>query len=518
MSDTPLVSAALRAEEYKARHAALAASIKAIDETDDEEEEEAAEMVAPPSMPLVEEQAAADAINAEADAKCHIKNCCKSAEGLLTCVSEKCSRQLHESCFIGCVFIKMKPDMADEVKAKLEPAGAVACTVGCFKDHCKQVRAKVRAEAKAAAAANSTSTLGLYWDNDGATGKEDPNNSLSILIAWLQKPGNFSRYRGKDNNGTRKKDFAFKIATLCNLAGVKVKRDAKQVQSKIDHLLKQFKTAKDWASNTGVGVRASDEDGFHATIRKICPNWDDLEEVIGDRALARAAFSSDDLDDDTPTDEDENGGDDDDDDEAVLDDDDEEALVANLDKKDSYKEQSEFGSDIDDEAEEESGDLLAPLYSNDENSGNKKKHYSTKKKVSKKKAASTPLALPSSKKPKTKKAKEDEDLSASLFGSSHQKAYYEDAKRRRARELRMRVAEYEEHRRHNAAMERAALPPNLRVECYREFQSIKNEPWASDAVVKTMFPPEIAQQCIAMRNAVRAPEEFDEDGNNLYEG
>ena len=505
MSDIQLVSARLRAEEYAARRAALAASIKEVDESDDDDTQEETEEV-PPPVPAEAEQAATDVSVAEgtvaAAPTCHIKNCSKSSEDLLPCISAKCPRLLHKTCFIGCVVIKMNPEIAEEVSTKLEPINAVACTVGCFKNHCKQVRAKVRADARAAAAAsNSSKTSGLYWDNDGAAGKEDPNNSLSILIGWLQKPGNFSQYRGKDNNGTRKKDFAFEIASQCNLAGVKVKRDAKQVQSKIDHLLKQFKTAKDWASNTGVGVRASDEDGFHATIRKICPNWDDLEEVVGDRALARAAFSSDDLDDDTPTDDDEddedgNNGDDteDDDEEKVLigDDEDEEALVTNLGKKDFYMDQFDLGSNIDDEAEQEGGD---------ENSCNKKKAPSTKNKAQKKKAASTPLCLPSSKKPKTKKAKEDAELSASLFGSSHQKAYYKKAEQRRARELRMRVAEYEEHCRHNAAMERAALPPNMRIECYREFQSIKNEPWASDAVVKTIFPPEIAQKCIAMRQS-----------------
>ena len=154
-----------------------------------------------------------------------------------------------------------------------------------------------------------------------------------------------------------------------------------------------------------------------------------------------------------------------------------------------------------------------------ENNPNRKCAPSTKKKAAKKKPASTPMALPSSKKAKTKKAKEDTDLTAALLGPANQKGFYEDAKRRRARELRVRVAEYEEKRRHNAAMERAALDPMKRVQCYREFQSIKDEPWATDTVVKTMFPPEIAHQCIAMRQAEReglAGEEQDDDNNNLH--
>jgi hypothetical protein len=60
-------------------------------------------------------------------------------------------------------------------------------------------------------------------------------------------------------------------------------------------MIKQFKQASDWSQNTGVGVKASDQDSFEQYIRKVCLHWDDLQEVLGDQALARPAFNSDDL-------------------------------------------------------------------------------------------------------------------------------------------------------------------------------------------------------------------------------
>jgi hypothetical protein len=42
------------------------------------------------------------------------------------------------------------------------------------------------------------------WNNDGANGQGDPNTSEKILLDWLTDEGNYSKYRGKNNNGIKK--------------------------------------------------------------------------------------------------------------------------------------------------------------------------------------------------------------------------------------------------------------------------------------------------------------------------
>jgi len=559
MADTPLISDALRAEERAAARALVNDRIGPIGETDadtdgdedcrpgllvppkesddqldddddEDEDEDSPVAVSRPTVavaakrkkkgrnigdpffvtapPVGQPPIPPAALPVAAGApKCHIKLCHKK-DVLIPCVNRKCDRHMHWSCFQYCVVIKFNDKSKADVQSNLNSETAIACTLGCFCEHLKESRRKVRVAAKSATVLVSTVTPG--WDRDGAHGPDDPNNSLSILIAWLQVPNNFTRYRGKDNNGTRKKDFGDKIAALCNAAMVKTKRNSKQVQSKISNLMDQFKKASDWSNNTGVGVRASDEDGFHSTIRRICPNWDDLEEVMGDRALARPAFSSDDLgsvgamDDDNKEEDEEEDDDEDDDDDT----DKEDQLLDALADYD--------GDDSEDDDDQE----------NSSNCATAKTPSNNKKAAKKRLPSSTPMSLPSTKKPKTKKAAADDELASTLLGTANQKVYYEDAKKRRARDLRIRVIEHKEKLRHNRAMERTVLDPEKRTQCYFDFRKIMHEPWLTDSIVMTLYPADIAADCIKMRkaelpknsNLAAAAEETDGEGNHLYGG
>ena len=60
----------------------------------------------------------------------------------------------------------------------------------------------------------------LLWNKDGRTGPDDPNNSEAILIHWLITPGNYSKYRGKNNSGKKKLQYADEVAKRINAAGV----------------------------------------------------------------------------------------------------------------------------------------------------------------------------------------------------------------------------------------------------------------------------------------------------------
>ena len=55
------------------------------------------------------------------------------------------------------------------------------------------------------------------WDEDGANGTTEPNMLEKILLDWILTEVNYSRYRGKDNNRTKKKQFAEQIARIINL-------------------------------------------------------------------------------------------------------------------------------------------------------------------------------------------------------------------------------------------------------------------------------------------------------------
>jgi hypothetical protein len=107
----------------------------------------------------------------------------------------------------------------------------VVCTKMCYK--------------KAEKARNGAAAL--LWNKDGRNGPDDPINSEAILIQWLVTPGNYSRYRGKNNSGKTKIQYADEIAKKITDAGVRVKRDKEKVKAKISHIENCFRSAHDFA-------------------------------------------------------------------------------------------------------------------------------------------------------------------------------------------------------------------------------------------------------------------------------
>jgi hypothetical protein len=132
------------------------------------------------------------------------------------------------------------------------------------------------------------------WSEDGCDGPNDPRSSERILMDWILTPGNCSKFRGKDNNGTRKTQYAQTVAALINKENVRVTRDAKQVLNKTKHLEDTFCRAFDF-SNTETGAGLMTEGTFDEEVQKICPFYFDLLPVMGDRSSAKPKASSDDL-------------------------------------------------------------------------------------------------------------------------------------------------------------------------------------------------------------------------------
>lgn len=121
----------------------------------------------------------------------------------------------------------------------------------------------------------------IPWNKDGKNGPDDPNNSENILIEWLTTEGNYNKYRGKGNNGTKKKEYAAMLARKMELAGCTVKRSALNVCHKIGHIEGQFRTANDWSKKeTGVSIQEEDPGNFGEVLEKKCPHYSLLELIM----------------------------------------------------------------------------------------------------------------------------------------------------------------------------------------------------------------------------------------------
>lgn len=177
-----------------------------------------------------------------------------------------CDRFIHEHCYQSFVLLSNSSN-----NKALDPLKeGIVCTKACYK--------KVRA----------LSIRRPPWNGDGKKGAVDPNNSERILLDWLMTPGNYARFRGKDNNGKTKAQFCKEIADKMTKMEVRVERDAKQVLSKIQHLELSFRRAHDFANTaTGEGLKEGDTSSFKEAVEKLCPNYFDLLEVMGDRASAK---------------------------------------------------------------------------------------------------------------------------------------------------------------------------------------------------------------------------------------
>ena len=187
--------------------------------------------------------------------KCSRRGCRDLLTPPLPCAAASCNKRIHHLCFYN-IFLKEK---------ELEPLpnNQVACTKKCYD--------KVK----------SAGTKRATWNNDGKDGPDDHNTSERILIDWLLEAGNYDKYRGHKNGGTKKQQFAKMLADKMNAAGVVVKRDAKQVLAKITHLETSWKKAHNFATKeTGAGLKADDPDSFEEKVQGICANCFDLFDIM----------------------------------------------------------------------------------------------------------------------------------------------------------------------------------------------------------------------------------------------
>jgi hypothetical protein len=136
----------------------------------------------------------------------------------------------------------------------------------------------------------------LYWSQDGRDGRDDANNSERILIQWLATPGNWAVYRVAKADGklalrtaTSKMQHCQHLSALIREAGSRVERTPKKIRCKIEYLEKQFWRAHEWVeSEAGQQLLPSNEAKYHARLRRTCPHYDALKDVMIEAAASDA--------------------------------------------------------------------------------------------------------------------------------------------------------------------------------------------------------------------------------------
>ena len=130
--------------------------------------------------------------------KCSVKKCKTGNSPVYACRFAKCEKHICGACYYTDLLGKnnlpvLKTTESDDV---------VACTLRHYKS-----LAKPKKVVKPA-----TKPVTIRWLLDGRNGPDDPNNSESILMKWICEEGNYSKYKGKDNNAVGRK-------TGCKTAG-----------------------------------------------------------------------------------------------------------------------------------------------------------------------------------------------------------------------------------------------------------------------------------------------------------
>jgi hypothetical protein len=181
----------------------------------------------------------------------------------------------------------------------------------CNKKHYVKAKNSLLAAAVAAGGGDGGDGGGgrprLPWNNDGPLGGDGSINSELILINWLCTEGNYLRYRSKDKNGLRKNVFCAEISRKMKEAGIRYERTAKQIQSKIDHIGKNFRKAYDWSkTETGKELQEKDVGTFRIAVERMCSFYFTLYDVFADGAAAKPMVRPDATKlDSSPTDDDE---------------------------------------------------------------------------------------------------------------------------------------------------------------------------------------------------------------------
>jgi hypothetical protein len=209
--------------------------------------------------------------------RCSYRGCAVTGAELMLCAASGCEKMIHFMCYQG-ILLKKHSDMQPL------PPGKACCTKKCY--------AKAMKESSGCGDDPDGGNRKGNWDCDGKGGPDDPKTSLQILIDWWTTEGNYNQFCGKHNNGIKKKQFCARLAQKMSNETNSI-REAKNVMNKIQHIEKQFKEAHSFAtSETGSGIKENDEGTFKDAVRKKCPYYFDIIDVMSDRASSKPKATS----------------------------------------------------------------------------------------------------------------------------------------------------------------------------------------------------------------------------------
>jgi hypothetical protein len=200
----------------------------------------------------------------------------------MVCYAPLCNRVFHSFCYdIGVLSKHFLPHFNEEETQ--HPYAHVVCKKECY-GKAKRHYANMSADPE---------DRNIPWNKDGRLGENDPNNSENILIAWLQKPGNYAKFRSPPSGKTKVAVCEDISRTIKQADTLKV-RKAPTVFMKIQAFEGSFRDAHDWVNNTGVGVLERDgQVTFEEAVKKRFMYYYDLLDVMSERSSARPRASTD---------------------------------------------------------------------------------------------------------------------------------------------------------------------------------------------------------------------------------
>ena len=217
--------------------------------------------------------------------RCSVRGCRIRGDEKFKCAVTGCNKLLHLECFETYVL----------VKHSLHPLPGGNHNVACTKLH------HIRAAKELSGGGDKQVEGGRKgnWESDGKGGPNDPHTSMKILLDWWMTEGSYSKFCGKRNDGVKKIEFCNHLAAKIT-AETTGTRDGKNVLNKIQHIERSFKEAHNFAeSETGAGILENDgETTFQDLIKKKCPFYYDIHDIMIDRASTRPKTTNYDLNDD----------------------------------------------------------------------------------------------------------------------------------------------------------------------------------------------------------------------------